>query len=240
MNKLLFPILFIFAALVTGCSDDEPNEPTNFITINMMDSNNGRTILGESDVYINSADNFVSPRNCFIADLGRNGSLSSTPDPNQMSREVAVTPGHYYQILPADQISEVAGKRAFRVGSQYYNARVESWITDKDNDIIGARVSYLECTPKPGILPEWSTNIDIRLRSTEYYDEGAYTFSKGTVIDRDYNISGSDLANSLEITITDNTIRFVNRSRLPSSSAEVSVLVRHENVYSRVHFTILN
>ena len=67
--KPLFPfaaaLLLLFTAV--GCSkDDAPNDPEGTVSLNMLNSDNGHTWLGNMGVYIDSSDNFVC-RNCSMA-----------------------------------------------------------------------------------------------------------------------------------------------------------------------------
>lgn len=45
---LILPILSSLSLFMTACSDDdEPNIPDNAITVNLMNSDNGGTTIGE-------------------------------------------------------------------------------------------------------------------------------------------------------------------------------------------------
>ena len=47
-----------------NCSDDDtPDDPADTITLNMLNEHNGKTYLGESNVYINEANNFITSKN---------------------------------------------------------------------------------------------------------------------------------------------------------------------------------
>ena len=63
MKKLLLPLLLAaFAVGVSSCSDDKiPGDPEGTVTLNMMDESNGKTMLDDSGIYIDKAQNFVSP-----------------------------------------------------------------------------------------------------------------------------------------------------------------------------------
>lgn len=54
------------AALLFGavsCSKDEtPGDPEGTVLLNMYNEQNGKTLLSDSDIYINDAGNFISPR----------------------------------------------------------------------------------------------------------------------------------------------------------------------------------
>ena len=61
MKKLLLPLLLAaFAVGVSSCSDDKiPGDPEGTVTLNMMDESNGKTMLDDSGIYIDKAQNFV-------------------------------------------------------------------------------------------------------------------------------------------------------------------------------------
>lgn len=152
MNRFLITLSTLLIFTAVACSDDdEPNIPSNAITLNMM-IGDSETTIGGSDVYINSSNNFTTSY-CGIADLGKNGGLTKAPNLTQIAQEVAVTPGHYYQITLADDIKTVAGARALPIGSNYYNVYVDSWIYDKDSDISGAKSAMPNVTPRPSSSP---------------------------------------------------------------------------------------
>ncbi len=236
--RLINVWMAIFSVFVSGCgNDDEPKIPTDAIAVNMM-IGDSETTIGGSDVYINSSLNFTTSY-CGISDLGKKGGFSKNPNITQIAQEVAVTPGNFYQIVLADDISKVANARAFPINANYYNVYVDSWIYDKDNDIAGAKISYAECYPDTRQLPDWDSQIDINMDSDNYYYTATYTFPKGCNIDdyvEVYDKDGYiDTIDALEIEIKGNQIKF---SYPPHLSYPVPhraiVLVRHESLYSRV------
>ena len=81
MKKLLLPLLLAaFAVGVSSCSDDKiPGDPEGTVTLNMMDESNGKTMLDDSGIYIDKAQNFVSGDNCVLFALGKVGGLGAAP-----------------------------------------------------------------------------------------------------------------------------------------------------------------
>ena len=243
LNRLIFIFISLACMALAACSDDEPKIPDNAITLNMMNSDNGKTFIGGSDVYINSANNFVSSK-CGIVDLGKKGSFSQNPDLTQIAYEMAVTPGNFYQIVLANDVRDIAGERAVSINADYYNLYVDSWLYDSDKEISGAKVRYAECSPKTDKLPAWDNSYPIFLKSWDdnnYAEAATYNFEKGVVIDSDYsvyNVEGYDLANSLQVKITDNKIEFSNKSYTPSGKAKVVMYVRYGRLYTRVQFLV--
>ena len=230
---------FLFGALLlAGCSSDEPSAPSNAISLNMMNEQNGGTRLGNTDVYINYANNFISD-NYAISDLGHKGGFNSDPDMSQVSYEVAVTPGNFYQIFADNNVVEIAGRRAYPVEASYYNVYVESWIRDKDNNPVGAKVAYAECEPVAKELPEWDSQIEIDLKSKDgmYPGEYEYVFNKGIEIDPVHEILDNDYRGKLEVKSTDNRIVFRALDWSPIDS-EVIVYIRSKSVFSRVRFHV--
>lgn len=235
MKKLLLPMLPVMALCLTACGEDEPPVPSDAITLNMMNQSNGQTILGGSDAYINDANNFAS-RYCVFADLGRKGNLGAQPVLNNLSQEVAVNPGNYYQLFLAEEVDEVAGARAVPVNASYYNIYVDSWIIGGDGKDAGAVVAYTECEPKDTGLPEWNADIDIYMNDRE---KAEYRFEKGSVIDPEYEIIGHDLlSETLEVAISGNRITFTNMAHAPQCTAHVIVLVRRGSLFTQVGFNV--
>ena len=239
MDKFIIPFLIIALVSASACSDDEPQFPTNATTVNMMNSDNGQTTIGGSDVYINSANNFTT-NDCGIVTLGSKGGFGMNPNLSQIAQDVAVVPGNYYQIILASDVVTVAGERAFPINSNFYTAYVDSWIYGSDNKIIGAKVSYAESFPSTDRLPDWDATIDVALETNGNDESATYSFAAGTQIDAEYsvyNIENSNLSDYLEVEIQGNQVKF-NNSAWVGGKAKVVVLVRYEGVYTRVSLIV--
>lgn len=233
-------ILFLACLFMTACSnDDEPNIPTNAIPLNMM-IGDGETTIGRSDIHINTSINFISSY-CGIADLGKKGDLNKNPYLSQIAQEVAVTPGNFYQITLARDIRTIAGARAFPINTNYYNIHVDSWIYDKNKNITGAKISYTECYPKTKQLPEWDSEITVKLENDRYFETATYSFPKGCSIDKNvdaYFPNGyEDLTETLKFDIKENQIKFSYPMHVSTPMPRVVLLVRYENIYTRVSLT---
>lgn len=236
MNKLLITLFLFLAIAVVSCSDDdEPKMPTNAIALNMM-IGDSETTIGGSDVFINASNNFTS-YDCGIADLGRKGGFNQNPNLSQLAREIAVTPGNFYQIVLANKVKTVAGSRALPVNTNYYNVYVDSWIYDKDKNIAGAKISYTECYPEIKQLPEWDSQVAVTPIDDDYYYKASYTFPKGCNIDKNvdaYFTDGyQDRTDELEFEIKENQI-IITYPYSSSHKPDVQLYVRYESVYTRV------
>ena len=238
MKKYLLSILGIACLGLASCSDDkeyyEPAMPDNSIALNMMNQSNGKTMLGESDVYINDANNFTSAQ-CGISDLGSRGSLDANPNLTQVAREIAVTPGNYYQVFITDDIREVAGQRAIPVDCTYYNFLTESWINDKDGNHTGAKVIYTECKPDTD-LPAW--NEVVASMEVQLYKAVEHIFEKDVKIDDNYQIySENGNTDALEVRIENNKVTFISK-KYSYDDYDVQLYLRSGCVYTRVYFHI--
>lgn len=101
-------LLSLCTMCFVNCSDDDtPDDPADTITLNMLNEHNGKTYLGESNVYINEANNFITSKN-FISDVGNGAGVGANilPSLTNLTHEVAVTPGHIYQIFLKNPIQE--------------------------------------------------------------------------------------------------------------------------------------
>ena len=60
-----------------SCSKKEgnPADPAGTAMLNMYNEQNGKTILSDSDIYINDAGNFISPSSCQLFVLGQSSGL---------------------------------------------------------------------------------------------------------------------------------------------------------------------
>ncbi|MEG1934635.1 MAG: DUF5036 family protein, partial [Rikenellaceae bacterium] len=63
-------LIILTSVFATSCNkDDNYSEPSDAITLNMLNEQNGKTMLGKSDVFINKSINFCT-NSCLIADAG--------------------------------------------------------------------------------------------------------------------------------------------------------------------------
>ncbi|WP_308502950.1 DUF5036 family protein [uncultured Alistipes sp.] len=78
MKKFLLPLLAAaLACTKLSCSKKEgnPADPAGTAMLNMYNEQNGKTILSDSDIYINDAGNFISPSSCQLFVLGQSSGL---------------------------------------------------------------------------------------------------------------------------------------------------------------------
>lgn len=147
-------LLFLCTTALVSCNDDE-KDPADTQTLNMLNEQNGKTILGESDVYINKANNFKMSSS-YISDAGNAAGLGVKIDLqlNNLSRETAVIPGHLYQVFDRYTIKDFpSGNRAVQIGTGYYQLYVVAPITS-ENVTTGAMVKYVLKYPETASLPE--------------------------------------------------------------------------------------
>ncbi len=143
----IFALAFI-PFLTTSCSDDNDNDlqesqpiriPENASYLNMMNESHGKSLLGNTDVYLSDDRNFVSPTEAYIG-VTSSDDLNCRPDPAQLFTQMAVTPGKVYQIFPRENIHRFpSGINAVKNKSIYLCACIESWIKNR-----GANVAFLE------------------------------------------------------------------------------------------------
>lgn len=148
-------LLFLSVITLVGCSDDDPKDPEDTIPLNMMNEENGKTLLGESDVYINSSNNFKT-FSCYIVDAGETSGLGANVQPmlNNLAQEVAVVPGHLYQVYDRDVFHDFpSGRRAILAETGYYKAYVVAGIAN-GTETTGAMVKYVITYPEINGLPE--------------------------------------------------------------------------------------
>lgn len=165
ISKLfLFSTILAFATSFVACSsdndDDTPNDPVGTVTLNMLNEDNGQTVLGNSDVYINNANNFYSP-SCLLSSLGKKNGLGSVSDILLIggTNTVAVEPGNAYQVFNSAVVKEFpSGKLALSIGSNYYNVFVVS-LTKEEEVVIGANVKFVLMDVPGNDLPKLNSNI---------------------------------------------------------------------------------
>ena len=101
-NFLFQLLLAAFLLPAFSCSDDDSApEINNATTLNMLDVENGATRLGNSDIYINDAGNFVSGGDCSLFMLGKASGLGAVRIASLRNPvpEAAVSPGQGYAAV---------------------------------------------------------------------------------------------------------------------------------------------
>lgn len=228
----------------TSCSsdDDDYYTPENVILLNMMNEANGKTMLGESGVYINNADNFTSGTGISsITDLGQRGGYGASPDLALLVKEVAVTPGNFYQVFDHSDIRMFAsGKRALSVNASYYNLYAGEWIFDSEGSHAGVKVSYNIMQPDNNIgLPTWDYSIgtlthhEMSNSSWVSPESVSYTFPQNSEINVDYNY----WEDYLSIDIEGSTVTASINNMRPRHSGKAYVYARSGNLFTR---TVIN
>ncbi|WP_052649364.1 DUF5036 family protein [Sanguibacteroides justesenii] len=152
-------LLFLSVCSFVSCSDDDKTivEPEGTITLNMLNEDNGKVMLGQSGVYLNKSNNLTG-RGVWISDLGRMPNLGHVSDIKVLATatEIAATVSHGYLIYSQDMIMEFpSGNKAFRVKDTYYKMYIESAMEDNT----GIKVKYLPVTLSNDVLPEPGTDI---------------------------------------------------------------------------------
>lgn len=159
LNILLMSLTF---TAVTSCDkdDDDSSYPSDAVTLNMLDEQNGKTLLGTSDLYINKSNNFRT-YSYLLSDVGKVSGVGAKMDPKtgNLVKEAAVIPGHMYQIFNPTVLRDFAsGTKAVQVGAGYYQVYVASKITS-DNVTTGAVVQYVLAYPDGNNLPKLNQNM---------------------------------------------------------------------------------
>lgn len=159
MKKTTFLTGLLLCALCfTACSDDDGIDlfPEGTASLRMMNEDNGRTLLGNSDVYITREGNFASDASPLF-DMGQCRGIGDIrlPDFVNMAPAVAVEPGHGYVVCNADYVRQFpSGTYAIAEYSDVYRVYVDTWIRDKEDNITGANVRFLLGKPANG-MPAW-------------------------------------------------------------------------------------
>lgn len=175
MKKILWPLFL--AAIVGGapsCSDDDqiPGDPEGTVSLNMMDEGNGKTLLDDSGIYIDKAQNFATGGNCVLFALGKVGGLGAVaPKSLETGTSVAaVEAGHgYVAVRPRALMSFPSGKQAMPIGDMdvnYLKIYVVSPLT-AENKTVGAAVRYVAARPESYKLPEYGSTV-LRIDRSNY------------------------------------------------------------------------
>lgn len=235
MKKILLLAALLLAAF--SCSDDDPaQEIDNVTTLNMRDAENGKTYLGNSDIFINEANNFKTSR-CLIAEIGPSKGLGKVLPPRVtqgLVRETAVLPGHLYQAFPEAAVRTFpSGKPALSLAGDYYQFHVGSAITEGEKNV-GAVVRFSLLTPEDKKLPTYDSTIGTLRRYWESAEETLviYEFPKDTEFEWD-----SHLETYYKISIENGVLKIQHRT-WDDAPGLYALYARHGEVYTKVYIEI--
>ena len=139
---VLLALSLCITLFATSCSEDETSQ-ASFNSLNMLDENHGKTLLGETGVYINGSMNFRSD-SWQVIDLGISSSFPSKTMPNldNLSSEISVLPNHRYACCNTENVLTFPShKNAYEIGCKYYQFVVSSFL-EKETGKVGAVVEY--------------------------------------------------------------------------------------------------
>ena len=156
---VLLALSLCITLFATSCSEDEMSQ-ASFNSLNMLDENHGKTLLGETGVYINGSMNFRSD-SWQVIDLGISSSFPSKTMPNldNLSSEISVLPNHRYACCNTENVLTFPShKNAYEIGCKYYQFVVSSFL-EKETGKVGAVVEYTSSLSDEKELPQKDTNI---------------------------------------------------------------------------------
>ena len=232
-NFLFQLLLAAFLLPAFSCSDDDSApEINNATTLNMLDVENGATRLGNSDIYINAANNFQT-NECLIAEIGPSKGIGKVIPPqvgNGLVYQAAVTPGHLYQAFKEEAVKQFpSGKFALALAGDYYQFYVGSEIM-KEEKRVGAVIQFALINPEADGLPAYDSTIGTVVSG--YEDEIVREFPKDTEFSYD-----SDLEDLFQITTEGGILKV---TLLPSWSdirGNYAIYARHNEVYTKISET---
>lgn len=179
MKKFVL-LVVLLAPLFMACSDDNAtSDPEGFLTLNMLNEDNGKTILNDSGVYINKSNNFVSGGydRCTMLDVGRVNNLGGIyiSSFDNGASEVAVQSQHGYVIVRTAALQSFhSGSTAISIDPNVnlIKLQVLSAITAEDKEV-GSAVKYAIVRPETYGLPEYgSTVINVYVYSEGLAENG--------------------------------------------------------------------
>ena len=142
---VLLALSLCITLFATSCSEDETSQ-ASFNSLNMLDENHGKTLLGDS---------------WQVIDLGISSSFPSKTMPNldNLSSEISVLPNHRYACCNTKNVLTFPShKKAYEIGCKYYQFVVSSFL-EKETGKVGAVVEYTSSLSDEKELPQKDTNI---------------------------------------------------------------------------------
>lgn len=234
-KNLLFQFLLAaFLPAVFSCSDDDSMpEINNATTLNMLDADNGSTRLGNSDIFINAANNFQTNQ-CLIAEIGSSKGLGKVVPPqvgDGLVYQAAVQPGHLYQAFREEAVMHFpSGKSALALAGDYYQFYVDSEIM-KEERKIGAVVRFALINPEAGGLPAYDSMIGTT--HSGYEEEIVYEFPRDTEFRFD-----SDVEEIFRVTTEGGVLKMRLMQTWSDIRGNYMIYARHDKVYTKVYVKV--
>lgn len=242
MKKMtFFAGLLLCALCLTACSNDDDIDlfPEGTASLRMMNEDNGRTLLGNSDVYITKDGNFSSDQYPLF-DMGERKGIGdiNMPDFTNMAPSVAVEPGHGYVVCNANDVRFFSDSRTYAIAenANVYRIYVDTWIRDQEDNITGANVRFLLGKPLEDGMPAWGSSIGT---TTCVLSNAGDEFIPVNVelpsddIEVVYLDGGEG---NLAHTLSGRTLTLVLKENFyfPDDAAEYKVRIRSGNIYTEV------
>lgn len=234
-------LLLLCSANLTGCDKDDDKTnlfPEGTASLRMMNEDNGKTLLGNSDVYITKEGNFRSGQ-FPIFDMGKKGGIGDISMPNfiNMAPEVAVQPKHGYVICDADDVYTFSAsqQKAIAENAQVYRIYVDSWIKDGENNI-GANVHFLLGRPADNYLPAWNSVAGTAYLWDKDYENHIPVNIKlpsSDPKDIDVEFTDQDAENYLSYSLSKNVLS-IQLNGLDNEGGEYRVRIRCKHIYTEV------
>ena len=231
----LFPLLLTaFLLSIFSCSDDdfmaEINKATN---LNMLDVENGAARPGNSDIYINAANNFQT-NECLIAEIGPSKGIGKVISPqvgSSLVYQAAVTPGNLYQAFKQEAVKQFpSGKFALALAGDYYQFHVESEIM-KEEKRVGAVIRFALINPEADGLPAYDSTIGTVVNGSK--NEIVYEFPKGTEFQ--YDNSLEDIFN---ISTEGGVLKVSMWVSWIDTRGNYTIFARHNEVFTKVYIKV--
>lgn len=164
LHQFLPVALVALCFVVSACSDDDgiPADPQGTVALNMSDEANGKTMLGDSGIYIDKGQNFVAGSDCLLFVIGKAGGLGAVraDELRTSAAQAAVQSGWgYVAVRPGALIQFPSGALAMPIGSSLLNYLKFYVVASlkEDDKTVGASVKYVLARPEGYGLPEYDT-----------------------------------------------------------------------------------
>lgn len=238
MKKVFWLPLLAAVALTTGvaCSDDDtPGDPEGTVMLNMLDEDNGKTLLATSGIYIDNGYNFVAGDDCRLFSAGKVGGLGSiSPESfDNPAPRIAVQAGYgYFAVRPRALCSFPSGALALPIDGSvdYLRFYVVSPLAQGDK-IVGAAVKYSVEDPRTYGLPAFDSTVLTFNRAT--YNDERLTLTLPT---SDFEYDFNDYGRVFECTREGRKLHF--RLVEYPDSGRYALWIRVRESYTRVYVEV--
>ncbi len=230
--------LALLLPALAACTKDESLEiPADTVSLNVMDEDHGKTLIGPTDIYMTRDQNIVS-QDYWLFDCGQVldiGHVEENGPDFQTASNIAGVDNYKGYIAVAKTACRAfySGNHAVAISEGYYRLWADEWIKESKK-VVGMQFQFAKLAPERKALPEWNSPLgtldQAQGRTTLTLEFAAADIEVQPDTASMYKILATKTNAGKKSTTWDLSI---DASAAPIDAARYPILVRQGKFYSR-------